>query len=790
MKQITRITLDGKAIFSKPLLMNDTLTSIREKLNDRIKQDYLFLDIDGNEIVKQDESEFTLKDITAEKQIKLKSQEDNNSGIKIFLDEKMAGSINIEEKNNLDECRNIIKQKIKEEFTFLDLDGNPVEINDEKEFQLTDILKNNSIKLKKAITDFPPASLEQIETTPKPIYKRPKIFNKKNIDFSKYDIIKKETNITYYRYSKEKGMKTENELVYQYNFDKFEGFDENIAYVVLFVGKTGDGKTTAINAFFNIIKGIQLEDPYRFILIEEVEKEKGQAESQTDGVHIYHLKDYNDKPIILIDSQGYGDTRGKTYDEKLNEAFTYVFTNVIDHINTVCFLAKSNTNRLDILTKYIFSSVTSLFSEDISENFIILSTFAGKDTITEGPAFIKSLKTEDDFLNIQKRMNEKWWYAFDSKCILDNDTDRLSKYSFSQIKELYEEKVKKLRPKSIKKCAEVLKTRNELKIQVNLLNHIFENLLIEQTNLKEKNKSVEKILNKISQMEEKIRDFEEKSKKLNPKEVEEKIQKLNKELNDRIDNLNNETEEIIKKDLEYDENNIYTHCQDCKENCHDPCDCYQIKNYKMLSLCKILPWSIQNQGCKKCGCPVKSHKVDNYHYVTNRVNEKKNNEDLIKEEKEKNEKKRNELKTKLTLKKNEKNTLISHLEELNNNKSKLLDEKSKNLDERNEIEKKINNITHQIIFILIKLQNITEKISFIAMNINYIQREDEYIDFLKQKMDNIGIKDEEQEKNLDDIKRMNNTLLEVNKLKKEDLLNLSDSELSEKLGIIIPVYKR
>ena len=481
---------------------------------------------------------------------------------------------------------------------------------------------------------------------------------------------------------------------------------------------------------------------------------------------------------------------GKTYDEKLNEAFTYVFTNVIDHINTVCFLAKSNTNRLDILTKYIFSSVTSLFSEDISENFIILSTFAGKDTITEGPAFIKSLKTEDDFLNIQKRMNEKWWYAFDSKCILDNDTDRLSKYSFSQIKELYEEKVKKLRPKSIKKCAEVLKTRNELKIQVNLLNHIFENLLIEQTNLKEKNKSVEKILNKISQMEEKIRDFEEKSKKLNPKEVEEKIQKLNKELNDRIDNLNNETEEIIKKDLEYDENNTHTHCQDCKENCHDPCDCYQIKNYKMLSLCKILPWSIQNQGCKKCGCPVKSHKVDNYHYVTNRVNEKKNNEDLIKEEKEKNEKKRNELKTKLTLKKNEKNTLISHLEELNNNKSKLLDEKSKNLDERNEIEKKINNITHQIIFILIKLQNITEKISFIAMNINYIQREDEYIDFLKQKMDNIGIKDEEQEKNLDDIKRMNNTLLEVNKLKKEDLLNLSDSELSEKLGIIIPVYKR
>ena len=70
-------------------------------------------------------------------------------------------------------------------------------------------------------------------------------------------------------------------------------------------------------------------------------KKKGQAESQADGVHIYYLKDYNNKPVILIDSQGYGDTRGKNYDEMLNDAFNYIFTSVIDHINTVSFLTKS-----------------------------------------------------------------------------------------------------------------------------------------------------------------------------------------------------------------------------------------------------------------------------------------------------------------------------------------------------------------------------------------------------------------------------------------------------------------
>ena len=73
--------------------------------------------------------------------------------------------------------------------------------------------------------------------------------------------------------------------------------------------------------------GIKNENNYRFILINEPEKEKGLTESQTDGVHLYYLKDYNNKPIIIIDSQGYDDTRGKTYDEMINESFKLVFSN-------------------------------------------------------------------------------------------------------------------------------------------------------------------------------------------------------------------------------------------------------------------------------------------------------------------------------------------------------------------------------------------------------------------------------------------------------------------------------
>ena len=71
------------------------------------------------------------------------------------------------------------------------------------------------------------------------------------------------------------------------------------AKILLFIGKTGDGKTTLINALFNIIKDIKIDDKYRFILIKEEEKEKKQAESQTDGLHLYYIKDINNNPIII-----------------------------------------------------------------------------------------------------------------------------------------------------------------------------------------------------------------------------------------------------------------------------------------------------------------------------------------------------------------------------------------------------------------------------------------------------------------------------------------------------------
>ena len=780
-----KIYLDEKPIVTKPFKMSDNLTFIRQKLKEKIKVSYIFLDQENNEVDNDDENEMLLENIINEKKIKLKSI-GNDECLNIYFNEKKICSLNCSKKDKLNYIRNLIHKKIQKNFVFLDQEENEVEIDDEEELTAKDILNKEFIKISIDSSDnFPPAvpSNESIKNNNKiniKAYETPNSAKKEEEnDFSKYEIIKKKGDLTIYQYPNYQKKNISEELVYEYFYDDIiEDFHN--AYVILFCGKTGEGKTTAINAFFNIIKGVKLEYSYRFNLISEPEKEKGQAVSQTDGVHLYYLKDYNNKPIIIIDSQGYGDTRGKIYDEKINQAFSHVFSNVIDHINAVCFISKATNSRLDIQTQYIFSSVTSLFSEDISENFMILATHASKDSIDEGPCFIKSIKEDAGFLKIQDRLDDdKWWYLFDSKSIMYyRDQDILTTYSFKELTEFYE-KVKKLRRKSIQKCSQVLQARLELKVQVNILKNTFQNLIVENQNLKQKKEKINETDNKIKDMENAIHNFEaeKKSKNLTNEEIKMKIIALNEQLDKKLDDLNNQyiTQNIKIKFT--NNKNYYTICNKCKKNCHGPCDC----NFNLFYRCKVFSWNIFDyRKCNECGCSKENHEIDYDYYGYAIKAYKKDNSGEIQNEKKKNAEEQKKFFANLT---ETKNNFEKKEIELNEKKAILLNQKEASINERNEVEEKILKISNEIYFTLGQLKLLFQRINDIAMNNNHLEIEKKYIKNLKEKMEVAGVEDEEKEKYLKEMEEKVRISIEVNKLADKDIFKIPDTQIASKLGI-------
>ena len=788
-KQIIKIEFNNKIICQKKLDVNSTLVSIRQLISNKIGN-FSFIDKDGNTLDNNDENDFILSEILYGNIVKVKGQDTNNSGIIIFLNNNNFCSVNIGENETLSQLRNILINKVGDDFEFIDTDGNSLDKDDEKDFNIENILKDNIIYIKSLMKEIPNTLVSNISNgiskkinnnnLPKKVThtsdEKKSILPRINFDLSKHIKLKEDEEITYYLYS-EKQPQSNHTLVKQYYFDEFENVNnDKDAKIILFVGKTGDGKTTAINAFFNVIKGVKLEDNFRFILIKEPKKEKGQAESQTDGVHIYYVKDASNKPIIILDSQGFGDTRGKEFDLKVIEAFTHIFSEVIDHINATCFIVKSTDARLDINIKYIFNQVTGLFSEDIGINFFALATHATRQDMGDVPAMIKALETDETFKEIRKKMQKKWYYALDSTTIMEKELSKMAKFSYNQLRELYNEKVIQSRSISVKKCSEVLTIRNDLIIQINNLHTTFKNLIVEQGNLKEKEKSIQDVDIQINRLEEKIKDEQEKFKSLRGAELENAINDLNDEINERLNDIESKEErKQIRTLAEGKPKEEYTHCEECKENCHDPCDCVHL----FTSRCTIYP--VFGDECERCGHPKKRHTRDKFRYIYEYISVKSFDEGKIKDAKKTQLNRQRNLNDELSKEQSKKLAIEQSLNNLNQSISVLKKTKETNQKQKNEIEKRVKDINNEILIIIVRLQSASQRLNDISMRPDYHKTDNEYIDSLIDKYKEVYGENCEKIKELEKMKKLNERFLKASKLKKEELFKLDHSQLTDLL---------
>jgi len=150
---------------------------------------------------------------------------------------------------------------------------------------------------------------------------------------------------------------------------------------VMVVGETGSGKSTLINAMVNHILGVKFEDTFRFKLINETQKPE--TESQTESITSYTLHNpystFLPYDLTIVDTPGFGDTKGLTRDKQITKHIKEFFNTKgrtgIDHLDAVCFFAKSSDPRLSPTQRYIYQSVLQVFGKDVERSIYVMVTF-------------------------------------------------------------------------------------------------------------------------------------------------------------------------------------------------------------------------------------------------------------------------------------------------------------------------------------------------------------------------------------------------------------------------------
>nr|XP_022286825.1 uncharacterized protein LOC111099705 [Crassostrea virginica] len=279
---------------------------------------------------------------------------------------------------------------------------------------------------------------------------------------------------------------------------------------IMLVGATGSGKSTLVDGIINYILGVNFEDPFRFsmvILEDDEKKTSNQAQSQTEWITVYTIYPTEgsvlDFTLHIIDTPGFGDTRGIERDNVIVEQIRNLFSaqgeqGVID-IDAVCFIAKAPDARLTPTQKYIFSSIMSLFGKDIESNICTLITFADGAT----PAVLASLNDSKLPFGETYNFNNSALFAENSMDNCNSLSPMFWKMGCNSFEGFFKH-ILKLQTKSLRLTKSVLNERNQLKtIITNVLPQVTEGL----TKITELKKEQE-IVKQLKNTKEDNKDFE------------------------------------------------------------------------------------------------------------------------------------------------------------------------------------------------------------------------------------------------------------------------------------------
>ena len=583
------IFCDNKNLGKHKFSNSTTLEEIRKKLDSLIPENSFFFD--GNEkIAKNSEKYINVNKIIDETNIiflqsDIKKEENNNSNNKIIEDKLIEKKKDLPQKEipkekkrykiiingklyfrrffpneKIDVIRDELGNLMSTNARFYYQDAE-IDIDDETTTTIEEIIKNDKPEI--IIKDLNlEKNLDEISVSTKandkssflsdsfkeiPLEKTEKLLEK-----NKNEPISGSTQIN----------TIGNKKIFLYPQKPFTNEEESKYISMMVVGQTGSGKTTLLNGFINYYMGINFNDDFRYMLIKEEER-VDQSHSQTSDVNIYNISSYNNHPPIkIIDTPGFGDTRGLKYDNSITEKISKKFNKEVDVLNAICFVVQSGNARLTENQRYVFTSIMKLFGKDIAENFIAMLTFSDGGE----PQVLDSLKSKNSGFDIViPKIQGQWYLKFNNSAIYSEDDNDFNLIFWKLSMDNYQQfmtKLVSLPQKSLRLSKDVLKLRKELEI-------IIENLSKELNVGLTRMESLRIILNKVK--------IENKNSNFNDFEIE-------------VDDSN--IEKIPLKPGQYT-----TLCHQCNYTCHETC---YIKDNEQKMHCAAMSNGYCRQCPKKC----------------------------------------------------------------------------------------------------------------------------------------------------------------------------------------------
>uniref|UniRef100_A0A3Q4GGT6 AIG1-type G domain-containing protein n=1 Tax=Neolamprologus brichardi TaxID=32507 RepID=A0A3Q4GGT6_NEOBR len=256
---------------------------------------------------------------------------------------------------------------------------------------------------------------------------------------------------------------------------------------ILLVGETGAGKSTLINALLNYSMGVRWEDRVWFQIVQE-------EKSQTSDVIMYEIFAFEDETLpyslTIIDTPGYGDTRGTEHDDIISHRLLDLFgsDNEVHEVHAVGLVMKASVNQLSDGLTYLFHSMTSLFGKDVEKNIVALITHS------DGRKPKNALQAlEAANIKYAKNKNNQSVHFLFNNCQLEEEKEKYLKKNYETSEEEMREFTAFLKETTpLKPASELLKERVRLTACVQNLQERIRFTEVKQREMKQTVEALEK----------------------------------------------------------------------------------------------------------------------------------------------------------------------------------------------------------------------------------------------------------------------------------------------------------